>query len=59
MRTIDHAVATRDGVTVSDVAHNAGCPVDFGIRPDGVHYSDSGADTTVALLAPVIERMGG
>ena len=55
---IDHQVAARNGITISDAIHNAGCPVNFGIRPDGVHYSDSGADATLAFLGPIIEHMG-
>jgi len=58
LRTIDHRVATRAKVTISDAIHDAGCPVNFDIRPDGVHFSDSGADTTMATLGPIITRMG-
>ncbi len=57
LRRIDHEVAAHNGVTVSDVAHDAGCPVDFGIRPDGVHYNDSGADITTASIVPIIEHL--
>ncbi len=59
LRSIDHSVAARAGATVSDVVHDAGCPVDFGTRPDGVHYSDSGADKTLDLLAPVMAPRAG
>src|SRR5690348_3190205 len=35
-------VSGHNGMTVSPVAHDLGCPVDFGARPDGVHYADGG-----------------
>jgi len=44
---------------ISDVAHNGGCPVDFDSRPDGVHYSDEGADETTAQLAPLLRQVPG
>ncbi len=53
---VDRAVAAAGGMTVSPVVHDLGCPVDFGARPDGVHYSDAGADATATRLAPVISR---
>jgi hypothetical protein len=45
-------------MTVSPVAHALGCPVDFGARPDGVHYADGGADQVASRLGPQILRMG-
>jgi len=56
---IEHQVASRNGMAISDIAHDTGCPVDFGIRPDGVHYSDSGADITTAKLAGLLSRVPG
>ena len=41
---IEHEVAADNGMAITDIAHEAGCPVDFESRPDGVHYSDAGAD---------------
>ena len=55
---IDRQVAAHDGMTVSPVAHDLGCPVDFGARPDGVHYADAGADAVANRLGPQILRMG-
>ena len=57
LRTIALAVAKGNGMTVSDVVHNAGCPVDFATRPDGVHYTDAGADATLGRLGPVVAHM--
>jgi len=45
-------------MTVSPIAHDLGCPVDFDARPDGAHYTDSGADSVAAVLGPEIERVG-
>lgn len=59
LRRIDHEVGAHNGMTVSDAVHNAGCPVDRNIRPDGVHYSDSGADATLQFLGPLIAHMNG
>jgi peptidoglycan/LPS O-acetylase OafA/YrhL len=56
---IEHEVASRNGMAISDIVHDAGCPVDFGTRPDGVHYSDSGADLTTAKLLPLISERPG
>jgi len=55
---IDRQVAAHNGMTVSPVAHDLGCPVDFGARPDGVHYDDRGADALAARLGPQILRLG-
>ena len=55
---IDRQVAAQNGMTVSPVAHDLGCPVDFGARPDGVHYADGGADQVANRLGPRILRMG-
>jgi len=38
------------------VVHTFGCPVDLTTRPDGVHFSDPGADAMTAHLAPVMDR---
>ena len=59
LRTIDHRVGAGNGMTVSDALHDPGCPVDFGVRPDGVHYSDYGADATLTFLGPLIAHMTG
>jgi len=56
---IEHQVASRNGMAISDIAHDSGCPVDFGIRPDGVHYSDSGADITTTKLAGLLSKVPG
>ena len=58
VRSIDKQVAAVNGMAVSDIAHDTGCPVDFSSRPDGTHYSDVGADAIAARLAPQIERLG-
>ena len=55
---IDREVAAHNRMTVSPVAHELGCPVDFGARPDGVHYADAGADAVANRLGPQILRMG-
>jgi lysophospholipase L1-like esterase len=55
---IDREVAATNGMTVSAVAHDVGCPVDLRFRPDGVHYDDAGADAVAALLGPEINRLG-
>jgi peptidoglycan/LPS O-acetylase OafA/YrhL len=55
---IDRQVAAHNSMTVSPVAHDLGCPVDFGARPDGVHYDDSGADAVADRLGPQILRLG-
>ena len=49
-----HTVAAEHHQSVTEVVHNAGCPVDYNDRPDGVHYSDRGANTVMPALAPVI-----
>jgi peptidoglycan/LPS O-acetylase OafA/YrhL len=54
---IEHAVAAENGMGITDVTHDRGCPVDFEARPDGVHYSDAGADATTAQLAPLLRRV--
>jgi hypothetical protein len=51
---IEHAVAARDGDGFSDVVHRTGCPVDLQQRPDGVHYSDPGADAVAPLVGTAI-----
>jgi lysophospholipase L1-like esterase len=53
-RTLEHAVAKHNDMTITDVVHDAGCPVDRATRPDGVHYSDAGADAVSARLGAVI-----
>ncbi len=54
---IEHEVATDNGMGISDIADDGGCPVDFDTRPDGVHYSDAGADATTAQLLPLLRRV--
>ena len=58
LRSLVRGLAPQTGFTVSDVAHDAGCPVDLSIRPDGTHYSDAGADAVMKRLGPEIERLG-
>ncbi len=55
---IERQVAATSGMTVSSAAHDLGCPVDMHARPDGVHYTDAGADTVAAALGPQIMRLG-
>ena len=56
LRKIDHQVAARNGMVISDAVHDAGCPVNRQMRPDGVHYTDAGADATLAFLGPIIQQ---
>jgi peptidoglycan/LPS O-acetylase OafA/YrhL len=56
---IEHEVAAENGMAITDIAHDGGCPVDFGTRPDGVHYSDSGADETTDRLVPLLRQVPG
>jgi hypothetical protein len=51
---IERRVAASGVMAVSNVVHDTGCPVDFATRPDGVHYSDAGADAVMAGLGPVV-----
>ncbi len=53
---IERDAAARDGFLVSDVVQRAGCPVDLAARPDGVHYSDAGADAIAPAVGRAIER---
>jgi peptidoglycan/LPS O-acetylase OafA/YrhL len=56
---IDRSVAAATPhMTVSPVAHEMGCPVDFNARPDGTHYDDAGADAVATRLGPGILRLG-
>ena len=55
---IQRQVAAANGMNVSPVAHDLGCPVDLGARPDGVHYTDAGADAVAQVLGPEILRLG-
>jgi hypothetical protein len=48
----------RNNMIVSDIAHDAGCPVNFSARPDGTHFTDAAADAVAARLGPEIERIG-
>lgn len=56
---IVRGLASRTGITVSNVVHDEGCPVDLAARPDGTHYTDAGADAVAALLGPEIQSLGG
>ncbi len=56
--SIDRAVAATNGMAVSNIVHDGGCPVDFASRPDGTHYADAGADAVMRALGPEIERVG-
>jgi peptidoglycan/LPS O-acetylase OafA/YrhL len=58
LASIDRTIAAVNGMTVSNIVHEAGCPVDWSIRPDGTHFSDPGADAVTVRLAPEIERVG-
>jgi peptidoglycan/LPS O-acetylase OafA/YrhL len=58
LASLDRAVAARNGMAVSNVVHDEGCPVDFLDRPDGTHYSDPGADKVAARLGPEIKLVG-
>ena len=51
-----HTVAAETHESESDVVHTAGCPVNYSTRPDGVHFSDAGADAMMTTLGPVIMR---
>jgi peptidoglycan/LPS O-acetylase OafA/YrhL/lysophospholipase L1-like esterase len=55
---IDREVARRNGMQVSSVVHDLGCPVDLESRPDGVHYADAGADAVARELGPQLTRRG-
>jgi hypothetical protein len=57
LRDVTHEVAARIDMTVSDAVHDAGCPMNWDARPDGVHYSDEGADATMEFLGPIITGM--
>ena len=59
LRKVDHEVGAEIGLNVSDAIHDPGCPVNRDERPDGVHYTDSGADATLQFLGPVIEQAAG
>ncbi|MDZ4827484.1 MAG: SGNH hydrolase domain-containing protein, partial [Actinomycetota bacterium] len=50
-RAIAETVAPRTGMTVSTVLAERDCPVDLETRPDGVHYTDEGADAATEALA--------
>jgi hypothetical protein len=56
IRDVYRTAAAPLSVHVNDIAHRAGCPVDLQTRPDGVHYSDPGADVVAAQLGPAFER---
>jgi lysophospholipase L1-like esterase len=48
--------ARTPGTTLSRVLAETGCPVDLDRRPDGVHYSDPGADAAAAALEADLRR---
>jgi lysophospholipase L1-like esterase len=48
------SVAKDQGIPMTDVTRTTGCPVDLNVRPDGVHYSDPGADVVAGQLGPVL-----
>ena len=53
LREIALTVATRTGMTVSPTLAERECPdVDLEGRPDGVHFSDPGADAAATALDP-------
>jgi hypothetical protein len=54
--TVERAAAARDGDIVTEVVHTNGCPVNLTLRPDGVHYSDHGADAIAPAIGTEIRR---
>ena len=53
---IEQEVAARDGEYATNVVHQSGCPVSLTMRPDGVHYSDPGADAVAPAVGRAILR---
>ncbi|HVJ97648.1 MAG TPA: hypothetical protein VNC41_12535, partial [Acidimicrobiia bacterium] len=56
LTSIYRSVTREQRIRITDVTRATGCPVDLGVRPDGVHYSDQGADVVAAQLGPVFMR---
>ncbi len=57
-RVAAQRVASRTGMTVSATLARRECPnVDLDARPDGVHFSDPGADAAAAALAPELRSL--
>jgi peptidoglycan/LPS O-acetylase OafA/YrhL len=54
--SIEQQVSAHDGEWVTDVVHQSGCPVNLTMRPDGVHYSDPGADRAAPAVGAAILR---
>jgi peptidoglycan/LPS O-acetylase OafA/YrhL/lysophospholipase L1-like esterase len=50
------SVTKEQGIRMTDVTRATGCPVNLNVRPDGVHYSDAGADIVAGQLGPVFLR---
>lgn len=53
LTSIYRSVTKEQGIGMTDVTRATGCPVDLNVRPDGVHYSDPGADVVAGQLGPV------
>jgi peptidoglycan/LPS O-acetylase OafA/YrhL len=56
LTSIYQSVTREQRIRITNVTRVTGCPVDLGVRPDGVHYSDQGADIVAAQLGPVLMR---
>ncbi len=55
---VEKAVASSSVRTsVTDLVQQRDCPVNLRLRPDGVHYSDPGADAEAAALSATIARL--
>jgi len=54
VNAIYEMVARSQHTAITPIVHTYGCPVDLATRPDGVHFSDPGADAMTARLAPVM-----
>ncbi|HEY1738491.1 MAG TPA: acyltransferase family protein [Acidimicrobiia bacterium] len=52
--SIEQEVSARDGEFATDAVHQSGCPVNLTMRPDGVHYSDPGADRVAPAVGDAI-----
>jgi peptidoglycan/LPS O-acetylase OafA/YrhL/lysophospholipase L1-like esterase len=55
LTNIYRSVAGGKGIRLTDVTRKSGCPVDLSVRPDGVHYSDAGADRVAGELGPLFD----
>jgi peptidoglycan/LPS O-acetylase OafA/YrhL/lysophospholipase L1-like esterase len=55
LTNIYRSVAGGKGIRLTDITRKSGCPVDLSVRPDGVHYSDAGADRVAGELGPLFD----